>query len=596
MIATSLTEYVALFGALPASGFVCAGIPFDGTASSRPGAAEGPRAIRVASLVYSSYVDSLGEDQMVDLRSGARFVYRRPVVCDVGDLHVFPTDVRRTLRTVAAEVARLQGDGRVPILLGGDHSITVPCVAGVLRGRPDAAAEGLGFVHIDHHFDRTSSSPGVGAATRRVQLDMLLAASFNVVTASDIRRLGAAQALEPALDGLRRRCRHVYVTLDIDVLDCSVAPGTGNVTIGGPLGRRALRCPGRGGSAPHRGDGRRRGVAAVRPEWAHRAHRGPRAVRAALPAAGDRGGNMREASTAHIARIERTLHEARPEWAVHDLRHLGSGLSFEVLRAESCALGPVVIRTASHRVLDNDNDLMIDTRDLLRQEALLAGHLRRHGVPTPVVHWLHLGSDGDFLLSEFVASDSTAPAMREVGRLAALIHAAPVPDVHLAEQGLLDVEDLIVTRLRRRFSRMQARASVSAELPPDAELRALLRWPAARRALLHMDLRAANLLCHEGHVQAVVDWANAVVGDPALELARIAEYGEVDADFLLGYEEIASLAPPPEPVETLYRLDTAVMLANVFLSESPAEDLARRQVHRVRELLARLLQLGGTGC
>lgn len=189
-----------MFGALPASGFVCAGIPFDGTASSRPGAAEGPRAIRVASLVYSSYVDSLGEDQMVDLRSGARFVYRRPVVCDVGDLHVFPTDVRRTLRTVAAEVARLQGDGRVPILLGGDHSITVPCVAGVLRGRPDAAAEGLGFVHIDHHFDRTSSSPGVGAATRRVQLDMLLAAGFNVVTASDIRRLGAAQALEPALD------------------------------------------------------------------------------------------------------------------------------------------------------------------------------------------------------------------------------------------------------------------------------------------------------------------------------------------------------------------------------------------------------------
>jgi aminoglycoside phosphotransferase (APT) family kinase protein len=162
--------------------------------------------------------------------------------------------------------------------------------------------------------------------------------------------------------------------------------------------------------------------------------------------------------------------------------------------------------------------------------------------------------------------------------------------VELAEQGGLDAEDLLAARLRRRFGHLASRAGLADDLPAEATLRPLLRWPEAGRSLLHMDLRAANLLCRDGRVSAVIDWANAVVGDPALEMARIAEYGEWGADFRRGYEEVASPVEPPEPVETLYRLDTAVMLANVFLSERP--DLARRQIERVRELLDRLRRVG----
>src|SRR5262245_57004715 len=62
--------------------YLFAGVPLDATTSSRPGAAEGPAAIRAASRVYSAYVDSLGEHEMVDTRTGRAFRYRRPSLGD----------------------------------------------------------------------------------------------------------------------------------------------------------------------------------------------------------------------------------------------------------------------------------------------------------------------------------------------------------------------------------------------------------------------------------------------------------------------------------------------------------------------------------
>ena len=91
----------------------------------------------------------------------------------------------------------------------------------------------------------------------------------------------------------------------------------------------------------------------------------------------------------------------------------------------------------------------------------------------------------------------------------------------------------------------------------------------ARRALLHMDIRPANLLTKSGALRGVVDWSNALIGDPALELARIAEYGFLTREFLAGYDDQTPFAQVPAAAELLFRLDTAVMLAVVFLSEAP---------------------------
>jgi aminoglycoside phosphotransferase (APT) family kinase protein len=105
-----------------------------------------------------------------------------------------------------------------------------------------------------------------------------------------------------------------------------------------------------------------------------------------------------------------------------------------------------------------------------------------------------------------------------------------------------------------------------------------------QRRLLHMDARPANLLTHKGHILGLVDWSNALIGDPALELARIAECGYLTPEFLQGYGVADPFAHLPKAVEVLYRLDTAIMLGVVFLSEAPNEALAQAQVTRIQAL------------
>jgi arginase family enzyme len=249
----------------PGARFLAAGVPFDGTASSRPGAAEGPGAVRQASMVFSSYVDSLGEHEMQDMRTDEVFRYRRAELFDAGDLHVYQTDPLRTFRAVASEVRVMAATGATLLLLGGDHSISFPTFAGWQRAMSvTVPADRLGYVQIDHHFDfgnestlhgplyhgsnarRISELPGVapervafvgvGSVTRKAQLDGLRRDGYHVVSAREIQRSGARAALETVIADLALRCSAIYLSVDIDVLDCSVAPGTGNVTIGGLSG------------------------------------------------------------------------------------------------------------------------------------------------------------------------------------------------------------------------------------------------------------------------------------------------------------------------------------------------------------------------
>lgn len=246
---------------LGADGWAVAGIPFDGTASSRPGAAEGPRAIRQASLVFASYLNSLGEWQMLDTRRGDTFRYRAPLIADVGDLHLYPTNTVKTFQAVAAEARRVSAAAPHVIFLNGDHSCTFPTFAGFRAGRLDNGPQRIGFINIDHHFDfgnvsvlhgplyhgsnsrRISEIPGirpediafvgVGDVTKYDQFRGLLDQGFHVVPGTQIRRGGAAAALAPMIARLGEQCDTVYVSLDIDVLDSASATGTGHVTMGG---------------------------------------------------------------------------------------------------------------------------------------------------------------------------------------------------------------------------------------------------------------------------------------------------------------------------------------------------------------------------
>ena len=113
-------------------------------------------------------------------------------------------------------------------------------------------------------------------------------------------------------------------------------------------------------------------------------------------------------------------------------------------------------------------------------------------------------------------------------------------------------------------------------------------------SLLHLDIRPSNLICIGGRVQALIDWSNALIGDPRLELARLSEYAQVEenetdeAAFRAGYREAGSGIAEETAADVLYRLDAAVMLALVFLSVVPKPALAPGQVKRVGLLTERL--------
>jgi arginase family enzyme len=245
-------------------GWAVCGVPFDATASSRPGAAEGPRAIRQASLVFASYLGSLGEWKMLDTRTGGTFRYRAPRVADISDLHVYPTNTVRTFQAVAAESRRLTEAAPRVVFLNGDHSTTFPTFAGFRAARRDAGDSRVGFINIDHHFDygnlsvlhgplyhgsnsrRISELPGmrpediafvgVGDVTKYDQFMELRSRGYHVVPGAQIRREGAASALRSTIEQLGARCDAIYVSLDIDVLDSASATGTGHVTMGGISG------------------------------------------------------------------------------------------------------------------------------------------------------------------------------------------------------------------------------------------------------------------------------------------------------------------------------------------------------------------------
>lgn len=295
---------------------------------------------------------------------------------------------------------------------------------------------------------------------------------------------------------------------------------------------------------------------------------------------------MTERARAQAGRLRTALDAHHPAWGIAELELVGSGLDAAVFRAGSRAFGPVAIRVPWTRWISNDNDPALDARALLAREQLLASHMNRHGVPTPPAFALHTGADDlDFLVSAYVPDDGSDPDPAALGAMLRRIHDAPVTAelAHALDDG--DLARTVAARIADRLDAVRRLSGAALPTVPADALRAIAEAARYRPAVLHMDFRRVNLRVVAGEIRGVIDWSNALVGDPALDLARVAEAAVRDARFDAGYRLDGA---PPAALDALYRLDTAVMLAVVFLSESPDPVPAQRQIERVVELLAAL--------
>jgi agmatinase len=228
------------------------GVPFDGGTTYRPGTRFGPQGVRKISALYTPYNYEMG----IDLRE-------QMTLCDVGDVFTIPANIEKTFDQVTRAVSHVASSGALPIIIGGDHSIGFPCV----RGIANCTSKRIGIVHFDRHIDiqekdldeRMHTTPWfhatdlanvpavnlvqVGIGGWQVPRDGVKVArdrNTNIFTMRDIEELGLAETAARALELAWKDADAVYISFDIDSVDCGFVPGTGWPEPGGFLPREAL--------------------------------------------------------------------------------------------------------------------------------------------------------------------------------------------------------------------------------------------------------------------------------------------------------------------------------------------------------------------
>ena len=207
------------------------GAPYDSTTSFRPGARFGPAAVRAESFgieTYSPYLDA-------DLSECAR-------VHDAGDLELPFGAPDRALDMIEAKAAEILDASKVPVLLGGEHLVSLGAVRAAVKRFPD-----LRIVHFDAHADLREDYLGVRlshACVMRRCYDLLgdgriWQFGIRSGTREEFAFMKAGHVVtEPfSIDGAARLSfpegTPVYLTVDLDVLDPSEFPGTGTQEAGG---------------------------------------------------------------------------------------------------------------------------------------------------------------------------------------------------------------------------------------------------------------------------------------------------------------------------------------------------------------------------
>ncbi|HJP77791.1 MAG TPA: phosphotransferase [Pseudonocardiaceae bacterium] len=268
---------------------------------------------------------------------------------------------------------------------------------------------------------------------------------------------------------------------------------------------------------------------------------------------------------------------------------VAGGLEFTVFRSAGTAL-----RVPKEPVYRTPGEVPVPAIRLQEQELAIYRLLSEAGLPVPRPDRLIEDAESGLpiLVSEFVAADGAPPRAAQIGRFLAKLHDVPVGPLDLVTHEHRGGVDGLAARLRRRWDPLRERVPGLPELPPLDPLVAELR--AGPTSLLHMDVRADNLLALDGELRAVVDWSSAMIAHPAVEIGRLREYAQlaengIDIAAVVAEYQRHRPLPKVDPLaEAMARLDAVSMLALVFLSYGPDPARAAWAIGRVRELIDRI--------
>jgi agmatinase len=219
------------------------GAPFDGGTQFRAGARFGPRAIREASTLFA-----FGHAGAYDHEDDATYLDNVSIT-DIGDADIVHTNTELSHVNIEQGVRKILAAGALPVVLGGDHSINIPCIRAFADQPP------IHLVQIDAHLDFVDERHGVrnghGNPMRRAaeqphvtgltQLGIRNVSSTardgyeaarrfgsDILSVRQVRALGTDAVLARIPADTR-----YYLSIDIDAFDPSIAPGTGTPSHGG---------------------------------------------------------------------------------------------------------------------------------------------------------------------------------------------------------------------------------------------------------------------------------------------------------------------------------------------------------------------------
>lgn len=236
---------------------VVLGAPFDGGTSHRPGARFGPNAIRQA-----CYLGHDGSRPSLALRTDGLRDLR---VLDAGDADVYSGDTEQMVSVLADAVHTVARAGAIPVVLGGDHTIVLPDATGVAR---QYGSGRVSMVHFDAHADTGDQQFGLlyghGTPMRRLiesgalrgdrflqlglrgywpgpeTLAWMAGQRMRSYEMAEITARGLDECLTEAFAIAVDDCDGVFLSVDVDVVDPGLAPGTGTPEPGGLSSRQLL--------------------------------------------------------------------------------------------------------------------------------------------------------------------------------------------------------------------------------------------------------------------------------------------------------------------------------------------------------------------
>ena len=222
------------------------GAPFDFGTQWRAGARFGPRGIRDASTLFS-----FGHSGAYDHEDDVTYLTEDVKIVDIGDADIIHTDTIESHKNIEKGVRSILKAGALPVVLGGDHSVNIPCVNAFSDSGP------IHILQIDAHLDFVDERHGVKyghgnpmrrAAEKSYVTGLTQVGIRNVSSTSkegyedakamnsDILSVRQTRKIGPKnLVGRIPKDSNVYVTIDIDAFCPSIAPGTGTPSHGGFL-------------------------------------------------------------------------------------------------------------------------------------------------------------------------------------------------------------------------------------------------------------------------------------------------------------------------------------------------------------------------